>query len=148
MRIGYAAGAFDLFHIGHLNLLRRARAGCDFLIAGVVTDELLVGRKGREPFIPLDERLEIVGALDCVDKAVAETTDKITMCRDLGVSVLFKGDDWRGTLRGRQLEQDLRPLGVEVEYFPYTAHTSSTRLRRTLELFNAAAAPVRRAVDH
>lgn len=148
MRIGYAAGAFDLFHIGHLNILRRARAHCDYLYAGVVTDELVAARKGREPFIPLAERLEIVGALSCVDQAVAETADKLTMCRELGITVLFKGDDWRGTAKGRQLEADLRPLGVEIAYFPYTAHTSSTRLRRTLELFNATAAPTRRAVDH
>lgn len=135
MRIGYAAGAFDLFHVGHLNLLRQARSRCDYLIAGVVSDELLLARKGRIPVIPLAERLEIVRNVGFVDEAIEESLpNKVAIWRRTSFDVLFKGDDWKGTPKGKELERDFRPLGVEIVYFPYTVHTSSTILRRTLEL--------------
>lgn len=134
-KIGYAAGAFDLFHVGHLNLLRQARSCCDYLIAGVVSDELLLVRKGRVPVIPLAERLEIVRNVGFVDEAVEESLpNKLDMWRRTTFDVLFKGDDWKGTVKGNELEREFRPLGVEIVYFPYTVHTSSTILRRTLEL--------------
>lgn len=137
-RIGYAAGAFDLFHVGHLNLLRQARAHCDFLIAGVVSDELLVTSKGRPPVIPLAERLEIVRQIRYVNEAIAETLPrKIDTWRRLPFDVLFKGDDWRDTPKGLALEREFAAVGVEVVYFPYTMHTSSTSLRATLEVLNA-----------
>lgn len=137
-RIGYAAGAFDLFHVGHLNLLRHAKAQCDFLIAGVVSDELLVKTKGRLPVIPLAERLEIVRHIRYVDKAIAETLPrKIDTWRSMPFDIFFKGDDWRGTPKGLALEREFAAVGVEVVYFPYTVHTSSTALRRTLELLNS-----------
>ena len=137
-RIGYAAGAFDLFHIGHLNLLRHARSQCDYLIAGVVSDELLETTKGSLPVIPLVERLEIVGSLSCVDRAVPEVLpDKLDTWQHLRFNVFFKGDDWRGTAKGRRLEKAFAAVGVRVVYFPYTVHTSSTVLRRTLELLNS-----------
>jgi len=137
VRIGYAAGAFDLFHIGHLNLLRRARAECDFLIAGVVSDELLERRRGRGAIIPLSERLEIVESIGVVDRAVAETKmDKLDTWRDLRFDVFFKGDDWRGTQKGRDLERRFSRVGVQVVYFPYTIDTSSTQLRRALAALN------------
>ena len=137
VRIGYAAGAFDLFHIGHLNLLRRARAECDFLIAGVVSDELLERRRGRSAVIPLSERLEIVSAIGYVDRAVAEThMDKLDTWRDLRFDVFFKGDDWRGTRKGKDLERSFGRVGVQVVYFPYTIDTSSTVLRRALATLN------------
>lgn len=133
MRIGYAPGAYDLFHIGHLNILRHAKSRCDFLIAGVVSDEMLEMAKGARPFIPLAERLEIVSHIDVVDRAVAEVVpDKVDTWRELQFDVLFKGDDWRGTPKGIRLEQDFAAHGVAVEYFPYTIHTSSTQLRRAL----------------
>lgn len=139
-RIGYAAGAYDLFHVGHLNLLRQAKAECDYLLAGVVTDELLVRTKGRAPVIPLAERLEIVRNVRFVDDAIAEHRDrKIDTWREHPFDVLFKGDDWRGTPKGLALERDFAAVGVEVVYFPYTVHTSSTALRRTLELLNSTA---------
>jgi len=139
-RIGYAAGAFDLFHIGHLNLLRHAKAHCDYLIAGVVSDELLVQSKGRSPVIPLAERLEIVRNIRYVDEAIAETLPrKIDTWRSHPFDVFFKGDDWRGTPKGLALEREFAAVGVEVAYFPYTMHTSSTALRRTLELMNSGA---------
>lgn len=132
-RIGYAAGAFDLFHVGHLNILRMARSRCDYLIAGVVSDELCLSTKGVEPVVPLKERLEIVGSLDCVDSAVAETEpDRLDTWRQVGFDIFFKGDDWRGTERGLELEQRFAEVNVEVQYFPYTVHTSSTKLRQAL----------------
>lgn len=137
-RIGYAAGAFDLFHVGHLNLLRHAKAHCDFLIAGVVSDELLLRTKGRPPVIPLAERLEIVRQIRYVDDAIAETLPrKIDTWQRRPFDVVFKGDDWRDTPKGLALEREFAAVGVEVVYFPYTMHTSSTSLRRSLELLNS-----------
>jgi glycerol-3-phosphate cytidylyltransferase len=131
--IGYAPGAYDLFHIGHLNLLRHAAEQCDHLIAGVVSDEMLVLTKGRAPVVPLAERMEIVRNLRIVDEVHAEVVpDKIDTWREVGFDVIFKGDDWRGTEKGLRLERDFRAVGVEVRYFPYTVHTSSTALRRAL----------------
>ena len=131
--IGYAPGAYDLFHIGHLNLLRHAADQCDFLIAGVVSDEMLLLTKGRAPVVPLAERMEIVRNLRFVDAVHAEVVpDKIDTWREVGFDVIFKGDDWRGTEKGRKLERDFAAVGVEVLYFPYTVHTSSTALRRAL----------------
>ncbi|MGY1779057.1 adenylyltransferase/cytidyltransferase family protein [Geodermatophilus sp. SYSU D01036] len=139
--IGYAPGAYDLFHIGHLNVLRHAAAHCDRLVAGVVADEVLLETKGRVPVIPLAERMEIVGSLRCVDAVHAETLlDKVDTWREVGFDVLFKGDDWRGTPKGDRLERDLAAVGVEVRYFPYTMHTSSTALRRALQAIEAGAA--------
>src|ERR687885_853375 len=131
--IGYAPGAYDLFHIGHLNLLRHARAHCDHLIAGVVSDEMLLLTKGRAPVVPLAERMEIVRGLRIVDQVHAEVVpDKLDTWREVGFDVIFKGDDWRGTPKGDKLERDFASVGVEVFYLPYTVHTSSTLLRRAL----------------
>ena len=138
MRIGYAAGAYDLFHIGHLNLLRRAKEQCDHLIAGVVSDDVLIATKGRAPIIPLAERLEIVRHISYVDDAVAEVVpDKLETWRQVGFTVFFKGDDWRGTARGLALERDFAAVGVEVVYFPYTIDTSSTALRAAIAALTA-----------
>lgn len=146
-RIGYAPGAFDLFHIGHLNILRRARAHCDHLVAGVVTDDVLEMTKGCRPVVPLAERLEIVSHIDLVDDVFVETQpDKLLTWQQVRFDVIFKGDDWRGTPRGEKLERDLATVGVEVVYFPYTVHTSSTLLRRALQLLDnevAVSAPQR-----
>ena len=133
IRIGYAPGAFDLFHIGHLNLLRRAREQCDFLIAGVVADEVLIQHKKVTPVVPLSERLEIVRNVRFVDMAhAAMTNDKTEIWKELRFNVLFKGNDWQGTEKGDRLERDFAALGVNVVYFPYTQATSSSALRRTL----------------
>jgi glycerol-3-phosphate cytidylyltransferase len=134
IRIGYAPGAFDLFHIGHLNLLRRAKERCDYLIAGVVSDEVLIAHKGVTPVVPLAERIEIVRNCRHVDAAHAATTDdKLEIWRDLRFNVFFKGDDWQGTEKGMHLERQFAEVGVEVAYFSYTQATSSSRLRRTLQ---------------
>jgi glycerol-3-phosphate cytidylyltransferase len=132
-RVGYAAGAFDLFHIGHLNILKRASQHCDYLIAGVVSDEILLETKGARPVIPLDERLEIVRSIRYVDAAIPEVMlDKLETWRNVGFNTFFKGDDWKGTPRGISLEERFRAVGVDVIYFPYTTHTSSTILRQAL----------------
>ncbi|MGY1708526.1 adenylyltransferase/cytidyltransferase family protein [Geodermatophilus sp. SYSU D00758] len=140
--IGYAPGAYDLFHIGHLNLLRHAAEHCDRLVAGVVSDEVLLATKGRLPVIPLAERLEIVRNLRFVDAVHAETVpDKLVTWREVGFDVIFKGDDWRGTPKGDRLERDFATVGVQVRYFPYTVHTSSTALRRALAALDERPAP-------
>ncbi|MDM7855586.1 adenylyltransferase/cytidyltransferase family protein [Cellulomonas alba] len=134
-RIGYAAGAFDLFHVGHLNILRQARQHCDVLIAGVVADEVLEITKGRRPVVPLAERMEIVSHISFVDRVHAEIhLDKLDTWRDVGFDLFFKGDDWRGTPKGLDLERRFADVGVEVVYFPYTLHTSSTQLRHALDV--------------
>lgn len=134
-RIGYAAGAFDLFHIGHLNILKRAKSECDYLIAGVVSDEMLLQSRGVKAIVPLAERLEIVRNIRCVDEAIAEVVpDKLETWRSVGFNVFFKGDDWRGTERAERLEREFAAVGVEVVYFPYTKSTSSTELRRALDI--------------
>jgi glycerol-3-phosphate cytidylyltransferase len=122
-----------MFHIGHLNILKRARENCDWLVAGVVTDEVLFGMKKKYPIVPFDERLEIVSAIGIVDEAVVdESVHKIEAWQRLHFDVLFKGDDWRGTARGERLEVELAAVGARVHYFPYTLSTSSTELRRAL----------------
>lgn len=131
--VGYAPGAYDLFHIGHLNILKHARKHCDYLIAGVVSDEMLELRKGARPFVPLAERLEIVSSVRFVDRAIAEVVPhKLDTWREIGFDVLFKGDDWHGTAKGLALEQVFGAVGVRIQYFPYTVHTSSSQLRRAL----------------
>ncbi|MGV8886138.1 MAG: adenylyltransferase/cytidyltransferase family protein [Microbacteriaceae bacterium] len=133
-RIGYAAGAYDLFHVGHLNILRRAKEQCDILIAGVVSDEMLELSKGKRPVIPLAERLEIVSHIRFVDRAHAEIVpEKIATWHELHFDIFFKGDDWRGTAKGRALEMEFAAVGVEVVYFPYTIDTSSTKLRAAID---------------
>jgi len=136
--IGYVPGVFDLFHVGHLNVLRQARELCDVLVAGVVSDEVCTSVKGVAPFVPLEERIAVVDAIGIVDATYAElTTDKVDAWHEVGFQRLFKGDDWKGTERGLALEGRLAPHGVEVVYFPYTVHTSSTHLRALI----AAARP-------
>ena len=136
--IGYAPGAYDLFHIGHLNILKHAAAHCDRLVVGVVSDEMLLLTKGRLPVVPLAERMEIVSNLRFVDDVHAEVVpDKVDTWREVGFDVLFKGDDWRGTPKGDRLERDFAEVGVQVKYFPYTMHTSSTVLRRALAALEA-----------
>jgi glycerol-3-phosphate cytidylyltransferase len=131
--VGYVPGVYDLFHIGHLNALRQARALCDVLVAGVVSDEVCEQAKGLRPFVPLEERLAIVDAIGIVDATYAElTTDKLDAWREVGFHRVFKGDDWRDTPRGLELERRVGSVGAEVVYFPYTAHTSSTQLRRVI----------------
>ena len=132
--VGYAPGAYDLFHVGHLNILKHAKQHCEVLIAGVVSDEMLELARGRRPVVPLAERLEIVSHISYVDRAHAEVVpDKLDTWRELRFDVFFKGDDWAGTSAGARLEAEFAPLAVRVVYLPYTLTTSSTVLRAALD---------------
>lgn len=131
--VGYVPGGFDMFHIGHLNVLEASKDRCDTLIAGVVTDELLLSVKGRRPVVPHEERIAIVSAIGCVDEVITDdSSDKRRAWYTRKFDVLFKGDDWQGTPKGDQLEAQMADIGVRVVYLPYTPHTSSTMLREFL----------------
>ena len=131
--IGYTTGVYDLFHIGHLNLLRKAKAQCDHLIVGVSTDEL-VSYKHKQAVIPFEERKEIVGAINCVDEVVTqENMNKMEAWEKYHFNVMFVGDDWKGTDKWNKIEADLNAVGAKVVYFPYTKGTSSTLINETLQ---------------
>lgn len=131
--IGYTAGVYDLFHIGHLNLLKNAKGLCDKLIVGVTVDEL-VKYKGKEAFIPFTERAEIVRSCRYVDAVVPqEDMDKITMCKKIGATLLFVGDDWYNTDKWKKYEKDANDNGIKIIYFPYTKSVSSTKIREALK---------------
>lgn len=133
MKIGYTTGVFDLFHIGHLNLLRKAKEQCDYLIVGVSTDAL-VSYKHKQAVIPFEERKQIVGAIKYVDEVVAqENMDKMAAWERLHFNVMFVGDDWKGTPKWNEYERQFKEVGVEIVYFPYTKGTSSTLINQTLE---------------
>ena len=144
MMIGYVPGAFDLFHVGHLNILRNARAMCDKLIVGVSTDELIVASKHKRPVVPVEERIEIVRSVRYVDAVVAqEDMNKLGMWERLKFDLIFVGDDWQNTERWREYEKQLGPVGVRIVYFPYTQHTSSSILREALDKLNHAELPTK-----
>jgi glycerol-3-phosphate cytidylyltransferase len=132
--IGYTTGVFDLFHIGHLNLLRRAKLECDYLIVGVTTDELCMEAKSKAPVIPFMERIEIVESIKYVDDVVPQVNyDKFAAWNTLKFDKMFVGDDWKGTEKWNALGQKFAEVGVEIVYFPYTRHTSSTYLKEILD---------------
>ena len=134
-RVGYKTGVFDMFHIGHLNILRRAKEKCDYLIVGVSTDELVMEYKNKTPIIPFEERAEIVRSIDCVDRVIAqENRDKYAAWRELKFDVMFVGDDWKGKPLFMKVEEEFKKVGVDVVYFPYTKDTSSTILREKLNV--------------
>jgi len=132
MVIGYTAGVYDLFHIGHLNMLKNAKGLCDKLIVGVTVDEL-VSYKGKRAFIPFEDRIEIVRSCQYVDAAVPQyDLDKVAACKKLGASILFVGDDWYGTEKWQDWEEELSEEGIRVIYFPYTRGVSSTKINAAL----------------
>jgi len=133
MVIGYTAGVFDLFHIGHLTLLKNAKALCDKLIVGVTVDELVL-YKGKHAMIPFSDRIEIVRNIKCVDAAVPQyDMDKLTMCKKLGATILFVGDDWYGTEKWQEYEKAFHEAGIKIVYFPYTHGVSSTKITEALK---------------
>ena len=133
-KIGYTTGVFDLFHIGHLNILKRARLECDYLIVGITTDELALSVKGEKPFIPFEERMEIVESIKFVDEVVPQTNyNKMEAWNNLKFDRMFVGDDWKGTKEWIQIEEDFSKYNVEIIYFSYTTPTSSTILRDILK---------------
>lgn len=132
MILGYTSGVYDLFHIGHLNLLKNAKGLCDKLIVGVSVDEL-VSYKNKKPVIPFEERIEIVRNIKYVDAAIAqECIDKFQMWEKIKFDVLFVGDDWYKTDSWEKMESKFKDVGVRVVYFPYTKTTSSTLINETL----------------
>ncbi len=133
-RIGYTAGCYDLFHIGHMNLLRRAKEACDYLIVGVNSDEAMYSYKKKRPVIPEDERVSIVRGLRCVDEVVLVTdTDKYEAYKKHKYDVIFVGDDHKGEPKWVELEKKLAKKGSRVHYFGYTKHISSSKLRENLK---------------
>jgi len=133
MIIGYTTGVYDLFHIGHLNLLRNAKALCDHLVVGVTTDELMQPYKGKSAVIPFMERMEIVRSIRYVDAVIPQgSMDKYEMWEKLKFNILFVGDDWYHTKKWNEVEKKLKKQDVRVVYFPYTTGTSSTLINQTL----------------
>lgn len=134
--IGYTCGAFDLFHIGHLNLLEKCKSMCDILIVGVCNDEYVRKVKEKEPVFPENQRLRIINALKVVDDAVLvdiETTnDKMIALKKFNFDVLFSGDDWKGTERYNKTEQQFSKLGASIEYLPYTMGISTTQIKNDI----------------
>jgi glycerol-3-phosphate cytidylyltransferase len=131
--VGYTTGVFDLFHVGHLNILMAAKSLCDQLIVGVSTDEL-VKYKNKKPVIPFEERIQIVRACKYVDVAVPQVSlDKLDAQKRINFDLLFVGDDWYGDTNWNEIEEQLSKSGVRVHYFPYTKTTSSTLINQTLE---------------
>lgn len=133
MIIGYTAGVYDLFHIGHLNLLKNAKGMCDKLVVGVTVDEL-VEYKGKRPMIPFEDRIEIVRSIKYVDAAVPQyDMDKLSACKKLGANVLFVGDDWYATDKWKDYEREFEKNGIKIVYFPYTKGVSSTAITAALK---------------
>ena len=132
MTIGYTTGVYDLFHIGHLNLLKNAKGMCDKLIVGVTVDEL-VAYKGKRAMIPFEDRIEIVRSIKYVDAAVPQyDMDKLAACKKLGAKFLFVGDDWYGTEKWQEYEKQFANAGIKIVYFPYTKGVSSTQITKAL----------------
>ena len=130
---GYTTGVFDLFHIGHLNILKRAKEMCDYLIVGVSTDELVENYKGKTPIIPYEERKAIIEAIKHVDEVVPQTSrDKWDALEKIRFNVMFVGDDWKGSPLFLETEKRFKEKGVDIFYFPYTEGTSSTLLAEVL----------------
>lgn len=134
MIIGYTTGVFDLFHIGHLKILNKARKNCDFLIVGVTTDDLMMKYKKKTCVIPFEERSKIVASIKSVDKVVEQDSmNKVEAWKKYKFNKMFVGDDWKGTEKWKKIEKEMDSFGVEVIFFPYTKGTSSTIINKTLE---------------
>ena len=132
MVIGYTAGVFDLFHIGHLNLLRNAKGLCDKLVVGVTVDELVL-YKGKKAMIPFEDRIAIISSCRYVDAAIPQyNMDKLTACKKVGATILFVGDDWYETEKWKTYERAFKEEGIKIIYFPYTKGVSSTMITQAL----------------
>ena len=132
-KIGYTTGVFDMFHIGHLNILKKAKEQCEYLIVGVSTDELVQSSKNKTPIIPFDERVAIVEAIKYVDKVVPQVNkNKMEAYEKYKFDAMFVGDDWKGSALFTECEKELNKHGSCVVYFPYTKGISSTQLREKI----------------
>lgn len=136
-KIGYTCGVFDLFHVGHLNLLERCKEHCDVLIVGVCDDKYVRDIKKKEPVYTEDQRARILNALKVVDKAeivtIEETEDKMLALKKFGFDVLFSGDDWKGSERYRITEKQFAEFGAKIEYLPYTTGISTTQIKEKIK---------------
>ena len=136
-KIGYTCGVFDLFHVGHLNLLERCKEMCEYLIVGVCDDTYVRDIKNKEPVICESDRVRIINALKCVDRAelvdIATTNDKMLAQERFGFDVLFSGDDWKGSERYQRTERQFAKIGVSIEYLPYTKGISTTDIKEKLK---------------
>ena len=129
-KVGYTTGVFDMFHIGHLNILKKSKELCDYLIVGVSTDELVESYKNKKPVIPFEERIEILKAIKYVDKVVPQITmNKLDAWNEFHFDVVFHGDDWKGSSLYNDIENNLKRVGCEIVYFEHTTGISSTMLR-------------------
>ena len=127
--VGYTTGVFDMFHIGHLNILRKAKAQCNHLIVGVTVDEVVESYKKKTPVIPFEERMQIVGAIRYVDEVVPQMSmDKMKAWEKLHFDVIFHGDDWQGSAMYEKIVKDFEEVGVDVVFLPHTDGVSSSKL--------------------
>ena len=133
MIIGYTTGVYDMYHIGHLNILKRAKEQCDYLVVGVSTDELVQKEKNKTPIIPFAERCAIVEAIKYVDKVVPQTDkNKFAAWEQHGFHKMFVGSDWKGTPQWKKYEEQFAPVGVQIVYLDHTDGISSTILREKI----------------
>lgn len=136
-RVGYTTGVYDMFHIGHLNILQKAKEQCDYLIVGVSTDEVVESYKHKMPIIPFNERIAIVSALKCVDQAVPQTSmNKMEAWEKLHFDALFHGSDWKGSDMYNKMIDEFKEVGVDVVFLPHTEGVSSTLLLDVLNKMN------------
>ena len=136
-KIGYTCGVFDMFHVGHLNLLEKCKSMCDYLIVGVCNDEYVRNIKHKEPVYSEQDRVRILEALKVVDRAelvtIEETNDKILAIEKFHFDVLFSGDDWKGSERYQKTEEQFKKYGAFIEYFPYTQGISTTQIKKKIK---------------
>lgn len=133
-KVGYTTGVFDMFHIGHLNILKKAKEQCDYLIVGVSTDENVQNYKKKKPIIPFEERIAIVSEIKCVDKAVPQTNmNKMEAWKKLKFDALFHGSDWKGSDMYNKMIEEFADVGVDVVFLPHTDGVSSTLLSEVLQ---------------
>ncbi|WP_302338887.1 adenylyltransferase/cytidyltransferase family protein [uncultured Ruminococcus sp.] len=136
-KIGYTCGVFDMFHVGHLNLLEKCKSMCDYLIVGVCNDEYVRNIKHKEPVYSEQDRVRILEALKVVDRAelvtIEETNDKILAIEKFHFDVLFSGDDWKGSERYQKTEEQFKKYGAFIEYFPYTQGISTTQIKEKIK---------------
>lgn len=136
-KVGFTTGVFDLFHVGHLNLLERCKEQCEYLIVAVCGDDYVTQIKKKQPVYSEEERIRIIGALKCVDEvspiSLAEIDDKMLALERFKFDVLFSGDDWKGSERYKKTEEQFAGLGVSIEYLPYTQGISTTQIKEELK---------------
>jgi glycerol-3-phosphate cytidylyltransferase len=136
-KVGFTTGVFDLFHVGHLNLLERCKAQCDYLIVAVCGDDYVTQIKHKQPVYPEADRIRIIGALKCVDEGstitIEEVDDKMKALERFHFDVLFSGDDWKGSERYNRTEEQFAKYGVSIEYLPYTQGISTTDIKERMK---------------